>query len=685
MSRSGLRGVFTRLRDTFRASKHTRRTFLGIVLLGVIMLGVAAIEWKESRDELLGALESEASTLVTTVNRAGETIAESSARLEELLLGRLTATGRLAAHLEEHGALTNARLAALARENDIGFLAVANVQGRLMASSSPDVAPAIADAALEGIAAVGRGEYTWVSLGSIALPPRSSMLLVAHERRGGQGVILAGIEDGVVLDFRRRTGIGRLLREAGRTQGIEYAAVQDRDGILSASEAVTELTEIATDTFLLAALTSGEPRTRLLDLPEGRVLEVAQRIDLPDNHQALTRIALSLSDVRAIQQRAMRRILFIALGVFVAGGFLIGFLLAQERYGLLREEHRRVTTSTDLVLDNIADAVVAIDSAGTVTVYNSAARRLFGHAEDKAPGAAYADLFPDDPLQLHSAMRSGSGHNFEDALTGSSGDAMFLAVSTSVIHAANGAPELAIAVARDLTEERRLREQLRRREQLSAMGSLASGIAHEIRNPLNAIGVIAQRFRHEFVPTEDAEEYRALADTVRGEVARVNGIITQFLEFARPAPLRTTPQDLAASTRRALRVIESQARAAGVVVECDELAQVRVDLDEEKWRQALINLFQNALDAMPAGGTLRCAVSRDGRDALLAISDTGVGISPDVIPRIFNIYFTTKSSGTGLGLTLVHQIVSEHGGSIDVRSIAHGGTTFTIRVPLAHV
>jgi signal transduction histidine kinase len=318
-----------------------------------------------------------------------------------------------------------------------------------------------------------------------------------------------------------------------------------------------------------------------------------------------------------------------------------------------------------------------------VSVFNRAAERMFAIAARDAIGTPCRDLCPDDPFRLLHTLGTGEIVPFEEREHRAGGRTLSIAVGTSLLRGEDGAAALAIALARDVTDEKRIRARLEQHERLSAMGALASGIAHEIRNPLNAIHMIVQRFRREFVPREDADEYLRLADTMRSEVLRVNAIITQFLEFARPPKPDLRPADLAQVLRRAAAVIEGEAAAAGIAVSLDLPERAACVLDEQRLLQALLNLFQNGLQAMPSGGTLSVSLQRAGDTWRCTVRDTGIGIPPETLAKIFNLYFTTKSNGSGIGLSIVHQIVSEHGGDITVQSAPGAGSTFVVSLPAA--
>ncbi|MFH1571665.1 MAG: ATP-binding protein, partial [Gemmatimonadota bacterium] len=264
-----------------------------------------------------------------------------------------------------------------------------------------------------------------------------------------------------------------------------------------------------------------------------------------------------------------------------------------------------------------------------------------------------------------------------------------LSVSLSLLRSRSGAVETAVAVIQDLTERRALEADLRRRQRLSAMGELASGVAHEVRNPLNAIAVIAQRLQREFRPVDGEAEYGQLTGTVRGEVDRVNRIVRQFLELARPPALDRRDTDLTRLLADTLRVAQSEARARRVQVEGDFEGLGAAPVDPEQLQQALLNLLVNAIDAaapveaQAPAGRVRLAGRRGAGEVELSVADSGPGIPASERERIFDLYYTTKAAGTGLGLSLVQRIVAEHGGRIDLDTAVGRGSTFTLRLPLS--
>jgi PAS domain S-box-containing protein len=237
-------------------------------------------------------------------------------------------------------------------------------------------------------------------------------------------------------------------------------------------------------------------------------------------------------------------------------------------------------------------------------------------------------------------------------------------------------------VVRDITQQRRVEQQLRQTEQLAELGTLAAGVAHEIGTPMN---VILGRAEQLLRKASDEATRKALG-TIVAQVERVTKIMNQLLTFARYHPAERRAVNLSQTLDDCLEVLEERLRRARVKVEQSgeiTCGPVYVEADPDQMSQLFLNLFMNALQAMPEGGVLRIAAEPINGLVKIVVADTGCGIPPEHLPKIFLPFFTTKTAGqgTGLGLTVVHKIVQEHGGTISVTSEPGKGTTFTITLP----
>jgi signal transduction histidine kinase len=253
---------------------------------------------------------------------------------------------------------------------------------------------------------------------------------------------------------------------------------------------------------------------------------------------------------------------------------------------------------------------------------------------------------------------------------------------------ASATTALVMARRRSAELSRQVDRESRRSQNLEAFGRLAAAMAHEIRNPLNAVAVGVQRLAREFPDARhagaDGVDRRRMTDIIRSEVERLDGIVTRFLDLARPPRLNPVPGDLDSQVRYMVAFLAT-GLPAGVRLLAEPGGLPPVVFDAAAIRQVLHNLVRNAVEAMGDGGTVRIATRREGRTAILEVSDDGPGIPPDHLDRVFEFGFSTRPQGNGMGLPIVHRLVEEMGGTLVLDSAPGRGTTMRIALPLAAV
>jgi PAS domain S-box-containing protein len=378
--------------------------------------------------------------------------------------------------------------------------------------------------------------------------------------------------------------------------------------------------------------------------------------------------------------------------------------LAQQRLALedanaeLRrgfEELTDLKSYTDNILASLTTGIVTVDLEGRVVTLNPAAELMTGFFAGEARGRYCTEVFAHTPdlaeLLMETLATRAAVPGLTVTLRRRNGRTVPVELAAAPLRGGEGKELGVIGVFRDLTRVRQLEDRLRRSDRLAAIGELAAGLAHEIKNPLTSLLTFSRHLTRRF---EDAEFRQKFVSVVPRELERINTIVERLLELARPARLAFKPLRVPALLERALELYGDRLEAQGVRVVRDWRRDVPVLwADQEALYRALVNLVANALDAMPRGGSLSLRVGLSDADSLagartgarrlaIEVEDSGTGIAPTDLDRVFNPFFSTKEGGTGLGLALTQKIVEDHGGSIDVRSGPGAGALFRIVLPL---
>ncbi|HZN50379.1 MAG TPA: ATP-binding protein [Methylomirabilota bacterium] len=372
----------------------------------------------------------------------------------------------------------------------------------------------------------------------------------------------------------------------------------------------------------------------------------------------------------------------------------------EEAHAELRrqfEELADLKGYTDNILGSLTSGIVTIDLDGRVVTLNPAAELMTGFFRGEAAGRYCTELFAHTPelsdLLTETLASRAPIANISLTLRRRNGSAVPIEFGTAPLKGGEGKDLGVIGVFRDVTLLRQLESDLQRSDRLAALGTLAAGLAHEIKNPLTSLLTFSRHLERKF---DDRNFRERFGSVVPRELERINGIVERLLELARPARLSFALVRLPELLERAVELYADQLADRHIEIVREYARDVPpVQADKEALYRVFVNLVANALDAMPRGGRLIAragwvsggdplppARRRAANRVKVEIEDTGTGIEPSETDRIFNPFYTTRSGGTGLGLALAHKIVQDHGGRISFTSAPGRGTTFTIVLPL---
>jgi len=338
----------------------------------------------------------------------------------------------------------------------------------------------------------------------------------------------------------------------------------------------------------------------------------------------------------------------------------------------------------ETLFNALLEGIIVTDLQGRIVYLNRAAGSFFGVAPEEGLGRGLGDVV----RGLDWGLLDGAGEVVSRDLEVFYPENRLLNFYIVPIFddEGGGAQVAAAMILRDITQSRKVTEETIESERFSALTLLAAGVAHEIGNPLNSLDIHLQLMQRRVrkLPAKARAELEESVQVTRQEVARLDHIITQFLRAVRPQPPTLKPGDLNAVLEESLAFLNAEIRDRDILVEVELDRSLPVlELDRDQIKQALYNVVRNAMQAMKSGGILRVRTWADETHCCIAFVDTGGGISAEVISRIFEPYFTTKSGGSGLGLFIVRRIVRAHGGELALESSLGKGLTLTIRLPRA--
>ncbi len=356
-----------------------------------------------------------------------------------------------------------------------------------------------------------------------------------------------------------------------------------------------------------------------------------------------------------------------------------------ERMRNTEEVFSALKENLDQILSNLQDGMILFTRDARAVLVSSSAERFLGLERDEMLGANVAQIF-DRSTKLGRMVRDAFANRtsisqVEVATEG--GRRLAIALEIIPQQGAENRDSLgALLTLHDLESVREIESELELSRRLSAIGRLTGGVGHEVKNPINAIVVHLELMKNKLSGPE-APAMRHL-NVIQSEIQRLDRVVQTLVDFSRPMELQLEEEDLRAITSGVLMLASAEFAAQDVHLET-QLPQkpVAVKVDADMLRQAILNIVLNAAQAMPSGGRLRVALGEEQRQAVLTIADTGEGIAEEILPRIFDLYFTTKKEGNGIGLAMCYRIVQLHSGIIEVESEPARGTVFTVRLPLS--
>jgi PAS domain S-box-containing protein len=350
-----------------------------------------------------------------------------------------------------------------------------------------------------------------------------------------------------------------------------------------------------------------------------------------------------------------------------------------------RQDVTQLRSNIEQLFERLEEAVLLFDDRGRLMMAGRPAERLLGSTRRELLGRTYQEIFPATTQMgeaVEGAIERGCQVRDQQVTLMQEGQPFHALLNVEVLHN-HPARQLVgtLITLRDAETRRQIQKELDLSNRLAAISRLTSGVAHEIKNPLNAIALHIELLKNRVAPADSDVEQQI--QVITGEIRRLDRVVKTFLDFTRPIQLQLQEVRLAELLDEIVTLVAPDAEQRGVRVhaEYDHSLRALIRGDSDLLKQAFLNVVVNGVEAMSTGGRLELRLSREGSDCVLAISDTGPGIPPEIQDKIFNLYFSTKESGSGIGLAMTFRVVQLHSGTIEVSSEPGKGSTFRLRFP----
>jgi len=566
------------------------------------------------------------------------------------------------------------------------------------------------------------GVPPWIFIGAVVvLFPIFAIMTIQNIHRQNQTSTRLLLEKGAALirsfEAGTRTGMGmswnefqlqKLLTETAQQSDIRYLLVTDVNGTILAHDNpkyigqnhgkgldLQKISHLKTvqwrivrnsdnkkifEVFSKFSPVEGEP-----DMGRGHMMmhmwfqrgPNEKRDILPSN--PIIFVGLDMTSVEDAIRTDTRHAVIMGIVLLLVGFAGIILLFLAQSYRVTKMSLSRIKAFSDNLVTNMPIGLVALDDSQRITSLNNAAGSVLKLLPDEVVGENAEKVLPAELWHLLKNLNAEKGVvEKEIDCTVQKVEVIPLEISATLLNDEDGTFLGNVVLFKDLSEVRSLRKEIARSQRLASVGRLAAGVSHEIRNPLSSIKGFATYFKERYY---DVPENQQISNLMIQEVDRLNRVVGQLHEFARPITVSKKSVHIKAFLKDSLKLIERQALEANISIKTDFDSDIdEILIDPDRINQVLLNLYLNAIDSMNNGGSLTVMLAKNPKKNRIEIkiADTGTGIADGDLSHIFDPYFTTKASGTGLGLAIVHNIMEAHGGEIAIESRLGQGTEVTI-------
>lgn len=471
-----------------------------------------------------------------------------------------------------------------------------------------------------------------------------------------------------VNDIRKITGLGRLFKQMEENKNILFISLQDSSGIIAGAGNLELMSDDSNPDVENKYNGDSHFGWKITQLNDILFLEAKRPLVYENRNVGIIKIGLSLELYEQLLANIRTRIIISGIILLVVGVLFIIYFFVKRDLQLLEKKYTSLEKILQKVFEHTKDGIV---------VYNQENKLLYNNQ-------AIIEIFESSELAYNILLNSECSDLLKNAEIKEIKCEINKKIKNLIVSSTKFFDELnkenTLFVIRDITELKILQQKAEKQDRLTAMGELASGVAHEIRNPLNSISTIIQQLNKDFIPVEYQDTYNNFLNIVLVEINRINKTVGDFLMFAKPFKIIPAECSVEKLIIQLYDQFVDQLKQKNINIVVPEFENKTVYWDKDKIYQVMINLLKNAEEAIEDNGEIKIAVLYENDLVKIIFKDNGKGIPEEYIDKIFNLYFTTKPSGTGIGLSIVQKIVFEHNGNFNVNSNS-SGTEITLILP----
>lgn len=673
-----------KIRNRVKLKFNSPQILLLLAILSVVAIALSAYyEYQARREDYLTLLERQATLFINAISSSTQNALLAAETVESEFTDQILSNLKIIEKIDQKMELSKGEFEELLQVSNVEALYVYDSEGNITFSAAKDTS-SLNPLPLYIIQLKLKNAFTDTVLAMYDYENPENDRLIAFVDRTKGGFIAATIAKKQIQSLRNTLGIGYFLKRFQSEEDIEYILIQNSQTIVAGSFEGFSISSFSKDPMLRKVLDENKTTSRILDYNGKLIFETISPFYMDDRSFGVLRLGLSMEELESLGKDMQKRLYLFAAVLIVFGLVVANFLINYRHRKLLHRDLEHLQDYTNNVLDNLSNGVISIDQNGIIRSINRQALKLL---EMDSASVMY-NHFTVLPLTFQDYIANFLSSNETKSITkrlviSKNGSKKHFALTASLLEReGEGEVKTYILVISDITDQVQLEEQVRRNQRLTAMRNLAFSVAHEVKNPLNSIKLLVELIQKKYKPAKDVDNYSRYLSTIYDEINRIRDIVEQYLRYSRPPSLTFTLINFPQLIDEVSTLFAPQLRERNIKLRKDLQPHQPIKGDRDQLKQVFINLIKNAQEAIEHSGEISITGRVFNSYYEIRVKDSGKGIPEKDLDSIFDLHFTTKTNGNGVGLTVVLQIIMAHDAKINVESEEGRGTTFVLQFTL---